>query len=215
MELTVAGRTVSTTEAVEVLQGYPRGTIRWYDLAPAGPEAANEVTLADLGRLAIINADLSGNDAVALLELGRSAPWDRVATDADLVEADPEGRGGLYDDAVALYDHFVSHPGIGPAKASKLLHLKRPHLYPILDSQVMAFYDRSARDAAAASSREAHRMYWAAIRNDLIANQAALSSLRSELDDGELRQLGNLRLLDILAWWLSTHPEDDHAARSV
>lgn len=206
MVLSIAGRTVGLDDAVEILTKYPKMTIHWYDVGGVDSTEPDAVTLADLGRLAVINADLNGDDAVALLELGRTAPWSQVPHDADLVAADPEVSGGLYDQAVALYTHFTSRHGIADAKASKLLHLKRPNLIPILDSQLKQLYKDDAQQAAIDSRHQFNYLYWTAIRNDLVANKAALEEVRSLMPDGEMSDLGNLRLLDIIAWWLMRHP---------
>ena len=47
-----------------------------------------------------------------------------------------------------LYLPLLDIPGVSHAKASKLLHLKRPALFPILDSKLMALYRRPAAEAA-------------------------------------------------------------------
>jgi hypothetical protein len=49
------------------------------------------------------------------------------------------------------------------------------------------------------------RMYWAAIRNDVIANNDALTKLRQDLVNQDalikkLSDLSDLRLLDVLSW---------------
>jgi hypothetical protein len=115
--------------------------------------------------------------------------------------------GGTYDAAVGLYDHFRKISGIGPAKASKLLHLKRPAFTPILDQITLAAYRERAQRAARQSARfEVKTMYWAAIRSDLLANGKALASLRAAIgsdDDTHLRRvadLTDLRIVDIIVW---------------
>ncbi|RSM53681.1 hypothetical protein DMB66_38400 [Actinoplanes sp. ATCC 53533] len=94
-------------------------------------------------------------------------------------------------------------------KVSKVLHLKRPHLFPILDSRVTRAYRKPAEEAAALHPGRGHRrMYWAAVRNDVVApaNASALASLRGLLrGDADERvrqvaQLSDVRLLDILTW---------------
>ena len=208
MSISIAHQQITVTDARRFLAEYPKGTVQWYDLARV--EAVDGVTLADLGRLAVINADLTGNDAVALLE-ATDAPWGDVPFDAQLNDADPEAMGGLYDKASELYWYFRKLPNIGPAKASKLLHLKRPALYPILDQYVLRFYRSAAREAARLYPRRAAReLYWAAIRQDLLASVPAVARLRDELraqsDDHSRRlsELTDLRLLDICIWKLAT-----------
>jgi hypothetical protein len=74
---------------------------------------------------------------------------------------------------VGLYSHFTDGAphGIAMAKISKVLHVKRPAAYPILDKRITSIY----RDAATQATRRYpqrgyRRAYWAAIRDDLIAN---------------------------------------------
>lgn len=64
-----------------------------------------------------------------------------------------------------LYSLMTDIHGVGAAKASKVLHFKRPSLYPILDSRLMELY----RDPAIAAAKQYKkrgfkRLYWAAIR---------------------------------------------------
>jgi hypothetical protein len=204
----VAGHELTGDQALDAVEDYPAGTIRWYDLG--GSEIQDGVFLDDLGRLAIINADLSGDDAAAFLDAGPHAPWGLVAADATLEDADPEIDGSAYDAASRLYAYFRDIPNVGPAKASKLLHLKRPSLYPILDQYVLRLYRGLARQAAAASKRQDKELYWAAIRKDLIASKPGLQQLRGKLKIGETEHsrraaaLGDLRLFDICAWTTAT-----------
>jgi hypothetical protein len=74
-----------------------------------------------------------------------------VPIEEQLVDADLNTSGELYDGAEALYEHFrTSAPRhIGVAKISKVLHLKRPGWLPLLKSKVMAFYWPHVRAAAA------------------------------------------------------------------
>ncbi|WP_233625135.1 DUF6308 family protein [Actinoplanes sp. ATCC 53533] len=108
----------------------------------------------------------------------------------------------------AVFNRYLA-PGISLGKVSKVLHLKRPHLFPILDSRVTRAYRKPAEEAAALHPGRGHRrMYWAAVRNDVVApaNASALASLRGLLrGDADERvrqvaQLSDVRLLDILTW---------------
>lgn len=132
-----------------------------------------------------------------------------VSPNADLGDADPGEQGGGYDQGEALYQHFRSDAprGINVAKISKVLHPKRPALVPILDSHLTATYRRSARSAAFRHPARGYRyMYWAAVRDDLLANRHSISTLKARCaqDDRQsvrrLAELTDLRVLDILAW---------------
>jgi hypothetical protein len=133
-------------------------------------------------------------------------------------EADPQELGGLYDAGLALFNHFVQarSTGISIGKISKVLHVERPALFPILDSRVRRAYRRRARVAAAQhnSCRPAtvRYAYWAAIREDVTnpRNVDALHLLRRALRESE-RQLvaraaglSDVRLLDVLTWNTAT-----------
>jgi hypothetical protein len=204
--------------ARKLLLRYPRPTLRYYDFGPPSPP--DEITPTDLGRLLVIEA-LYQRVAVPLLEAGQTASWHAVDPDARLVDADPEGS--LYEAATGLFEHFLAIDGIGNAIASKLLHLKRPAFFPLLDSEITKLY-RSAAEAAyrrsgvwKARHPEWRHLYWAAIREDLLLeeNRDALVNLRdalSQSDAEESRLLmgaSDVRLIDMLAWAAST----EHAAR--
>jgi len=70
----------------------------------------------------------------------------------------------------------------------------------------MDLYREPAIAAAKQYEKRGHkRMYWAAIRNDVIANKDALKKLRQDLANEEgaidkLSDLSDLRILDILSW---------------
>ena len=102
-------------------------------------------------------------------------------------------------------------------KAAKALYLKRPHLYPILDSRLVAAYRHPARLAAhrLRNCRPGlRRAYWAAIRADLLhaENIAELAAVRTALrqdEDERVRRaadLSDIRLLDIVVWSLGSTP---------
>lgn len=86
--------------------------------------------------------------------------------------------------------------GLGHAKITKLLHLKRPALFPIIDSFVRSFYADHGVTA----------QWWAHIRSDVIANTGTFAELRSaaaESGDSAVVRLGrltDLRLHDIAIW---------------
>lgn len=210
----VANDFIDESRATKLLLRFSRqreATVRYYDYR--GTEAitpSDGVTLEDLGRMALMNPRLSGNDCALMLKVGNDAavPWDAVPHGANLVDADPEEEAGLYDRAQALYKHFTTKSGIGDAKASKLLHIKRPYLFPVLDKEVRDFYDGAARKAAKSSDRwrsTRSRLYWVAIRNDVIEGQQELAAIKAILapDAPLVAALPDVRILDILAWELT------------
>lgn len=211
----LANKAIPGERVAQALSDYCQhhhATIRFYDLGggkePGSP--APEVTLEDIGRMTLINPDLSGNDAAILLQHGAAdEPWKGIDPAARLEDADPMVKDGLYDAALDLFKHFTALDNIGLAKASKLLHLKRPFLFPILDSYVTSFYEDAQREVLVTlkDTRPDHRTaYWAAIRNDLIANSAPLRPIIDSLptETAEVvTKLSPLRVVDIMVWWLA------------
>ncbi len=127
-------------------------------------------------------------------------------------DADPEQAGGAYDAAQRLARRFRDLPitGVGWTKVYKVLHIKRPALYPIPIS-ACACCTRSSRWSGRRGSP------WCAMPRaactglrcgpDVVnpANQAALAQARAEMPVTNdtfkrLRPLPDVRLLDILAW---------------
>jgi Family of unknown function (DUF6308) len=103
---------------------------------------------------------------------------------AALIDADPEVVGGLYDKADHIYNHFWSSRAsrVSTAKISKVLHLKYPALIPILDCRMVARYKTSAQEAAEKSDRwrrQVPRLYWEAVRQDLLDRTWRHSGVRS------------------------------------
>ena len=205
-QLTIAGRSVPCEAAVDVVLNYEPETVRLYDLGGVSPP--DQVTLEDLGRMVCIAAELNYSDARALMALGPSAPW--IEPGHSLVDAEP--GSDLFRRAAALYEHFTAARGIKHAKASKLLHLKHPHLIPILDSEVVTMYGGLARDAAIEElgpTGRNQRRWWQVIREDLISNADALAEVRQLVHasgderSAEVLRLSDLRFMDIVTWKLA------------
>jgi hypothetical protein len=67
----------------------------------------------------------------------------QCSADADLTDADPAVPDGLFASTARLYWAFTwpEHiPGVARAKVHKVLHIKRPGLYPILDDHLKGLY---------------------------------------------------------------------------
>jgi hypothetical protein len=204
---------------MEVWQDYASRTrtLHKYDLADAGDPAL--LLEGEVARTRVIASRISRTECALLLQRSADAPWGCVSGEADLASADPAHRGGLFDLAAALYWHFTTphQAGIGPAKIHKMLHVKRPWLYPVLDGLVRRLYRGQARtwvsripDTQPGDSVT----FWAAIRQDLVdeENCAAFSQhrkvLRESPQTAPMAGLPSLRLLDIVAW--ETARRDPH-----
>ncbi|WP_258008586.1 DUF6308 family protein, partial [Rhodococcus sp. ENV425] len=180
-----------------------------YDLPGPGPAAV--ITVDEIARTHKVRSRISHAQRDWFIRSAVDAPWAAVPTEAQLVDADPNVSGGLYDRAEALYEHFrtAAPRQVGVAKISKVLHIKRPGLFPVRDSKVMAFYRLHARAAAARYPHRGRRkMFWAAIRDDVCTNldNGALPLFRRRLEQSETEQvrrlttLTDVRLLDLLTW---------------
>lgn len=176
----------------------------------------------DIRATRVIRSRISDAEGQWFLTLSQTAPWDLVATTASLADADPRNEGDLYDAAYALYAHFLDADkpagiDVSVAKVHKVLHLKRPHLYPILDSRLLGLYRAEARNAASSLASESSKWkdwkycYWCAIRLDVLdpGNQETLAKIRDRLvnsSDEATKSFGSkvsdVRLLDILTWTL-------------
>jgi hypothetical protein len=193
-----------------------RRTVRDYDLP--GPGLPGQLTEAEAWRSRIIGSRLTYRQRDEIIRRAASAPWTTVPADADLADADPDDPAGLITRASELYWHFTwprRIPGVGAAKLHKILHLKRPRLYPILDSFTMRLYAPCAASWAARLShldgitRHDAPCYWAAFQEDLLANREGLRRYRDQLARDrdqhvqDLARLSPVRLQDIIAWTLA------------
>lgn len=189
-------------------------TIREYDLGGTG--APNELTVGEAWRSRIINSRLTSTERDQFVARAAEAecPWDGVPEGSNLADADPAERGGLFASAARLYWYFTwpeRMPGVAVAKVHKVLHVKRPAFYPILDGNVKNLYGARAEEWVGKLDHldvtlDDSPPYWAAIRDDLICSKAQLDTYRKELakDSDEtvrlMASMSDLRLLDIVAW---------------
>lgn len=188
------------------------GTVYVYDLAgdrdgtpgPGGAaEPVNKVTLADIGRLVVIKAGLEADDVPRLLDVQAEAELKAVPPTARLEDCSP--GSDLCEAATSLYDLFKPPKNIGPVKRSKLLHIKRPWLFPIYDTHVHRVYKDRVKDLQAQIG-DADVGWWEAARRDLVDGTDDFRWLSSRLrddDDARVRRAGKLtqlRMLDIIAW---------------
>lgn len=212
MQVEIAGRPIE--DPVGAVESYVRAnerTIRKYDLAdpPGGP---NELTAQDLLLTRWTRVRVDSGEIQYFVDNSPGAPWNEVPVDAALVDADPNEEGGLYDAAEAFYMHFYNgrRRGITPVKIHTCLHLKRRNLIPLLDGRILDIFEDAARDVSKRTEGRRGRrgrLYWAAIREDMIDNADGLAELREALADLDepvslAAELTDVRLHDILCWSL-------------
>lgn len=133
---------VSDANALAAALGFDDACLDNYDYG--GRSASDTVDSGDIGRL--IRSQMVGfaqGVAASLIREGSGAPWAAVPSDARIEDADPASE--IYTHAGALRDYFQKIPGVGPANATKLLGLKRPSLFPVIDDRVIQAYDLAAK----------------------------------------------------------------------
>jgi hypothetical protein len=203
--IVIAGKPLGLDEALERFEQYPSRTPAIYDYP--GPGEPSVITADEIRRTRAVSSRISAAEGDWFIKLARTAPW--TPADSDLRDAGPEESGGLYDSMLHLYDHFAgaAPKGVSTAKISKVLHLKRPRQFPILDSRLVRTYREAAtREATTYASRGKKRMYWAAIRSDLERSSDGLKELRTRMAAHPatrvqaLQAASDLRLLDMLTW---------------
>lgn len=204
---------VSREAALAQLRAYARDhgqTVQFYDLGGdlaghpgpgGGSHPVNEITLADLARLAAVGAHLAPDDFGKLMGADAAAAFAAVPASARLEDCAP--GTDLHQSVMVLFDSFRAD-GIWRAKRSRLLHIKRPWLVPIADSRVDVIYRKRVEHTATLLG-EADAA-WEVVREDLRDGAEDLAWLAGQLaadEDPAVQRAGRLtalRLLDILAW---------------
>jgi hypothetical protein len=210
MSLQIAGHEVNDPMAIWSEYVHLHGkTIQRYDLI--GPGNPDVLTEDEVWRTRIVVSRVTKQERSALPHIWMESRAASLPSEASIVDADPLKRQGLYDDAQAVVAAFIGRPGIGYTKAYKVLHVKRPHLFPILDSKLRKLYEEQEK-ACRAKHRDLlpddGRNFWGVIRLDVLRNLPELNQYRRLLSKepdllGSLSSLSDLRLLDILSWRLA------------
>ncbi len=136
--------------------------------------------------------------------LGDRAIPSRLAAvkDSELGEV-PDGEWEGVKAAVRpLLAEFLSIPNVKLAKTMKVLHLKRPHLLPILDSFVVKFLTGNDVAKNPFTEEELLEIGMTSLemaRADIISNRKAFLELQTLLSDLPT-PLTTVRLYDILCW---------------
>lgn len=209
MTLQVAGQEVSNP--MSIWASYAKNqhrALELYDLPGQGDPAV--LTPEEVWRSRAISSRVTHAERQELPALWLAAGGADLPTDARIQDADPLERGSLYDHAQEVARQFVARHGVRYTKAYKVLHIKRPHLFPVLDARLRRLYahvERAYRRENSGFLPDGFN-YWGAIRRDVIRNEMSLQAYREKLaaGDGLLPQMATLsvlRLLDILCWKLA------------
>lgn len=191
---------VSDSNAMNAALAFDGACLASYDFG--GSSAADTVDAADIGRMIGSRmVGMSAIEAAELIRLGSTAPWRGVHIDARLEDAPP--GSSLFDAATALRAHFESISGVKAAKSTKLLAIKRPAMFPVIDDRVASLYKVAAEQQTGVTFTT-----MAAVRVDVMRKETiqALATLRIALvavgspKADRLAQLTNLRLRDVVLW---------------
>ncbi|WBQ07838.1 DUF6308 family protein [Kribbella sp. CA-293567] len=201
--MNIGSRKIVVDEAIAQLRLYAEtngAVLKYYDGLPGmtnvGGSEPDRVTLEDLARTQVAGADLRAADIPWLIEVDADKEFAAVPVDAKLEDAAPGTP--LFAAATELDEKFSGHRGFGHAKKAKLLHLKRPFLFPVSDSFIRMTY----------SEASAGPDFLAAVHRDLVnpANVRDFKLLQVRLIAEPptsaariLAEAPTLRLLDILA----------------
>ena len=179
--------------ALAFIEAYPR------TMADAGSPDSS-FGEEDMRRANRGGARISAAEIASVLERGNEI-------ERRLREIEPEAslaaRSVPWSALTGLFDTFSDIRGFGFSKLTKTLHPKRPALIPMLDSFVQTYLQG---DDPGGSFAERATALVRGYKVDLDRNRAALRATRRELA-ARGHELTELRILDILIWWIGAQPE--------
>ena len=208
MTLRIAGQEVA--DPMSVWAAYARHqhrALELYDFSSTGDPVV--LTSEEVWRSRAIRSRVTHAERHELPVLWLTAGGADIPADARIEDADPLERGDLYDLAQRVARQFVARRGVRFTKAYKVLHIKRPELFPVLDARLRRLYADVERQYSRAYRTQLldDYNYWGVIRQDVVANARALEEYREQLAGGagllpQMATLSDVRLLDIVSWRL-------------
>jgi hypothetical protein len=118
----------------------------------------------------------------------------------DIFTMSPEEWTTVREKIKASLAEFLSVKGIGLAKATKILHLKRPNLFPVLDSFVIKFLlNMDISELEKTRQLEIGLSALESARKIMIRQEDAFTGLVDQTRDLPIR-LTAVRIFDILCW---------------
>lgn len=120
--------------------------------------------------------------------------------DKDIFEVSDKEWIKLKNNIKELLVRFLSIKGIALAKATKILHLKRPHLFPVLDSFILKFlFGINISDIEKRRQIKIGLEALGQIREILTNQKVEFENLAKQISDLPIR-LTPVRMFDILCW---------------
>ena len=160
------------------------------------------VTEDDLDAANNLYAKISSEDRRRILGDPEIPSKLAAVRDAELGEVQDEEWENVKAAVRLLLAEFLSIPNVRLAKTMKVFHLKRPHLFPILDSFVVKFLTGNDLEENWFSEEELLQIgitSFETARTDIITNRAAFHELGTRLSDLPT-PLTAVRIYDILCW---------------
>jgi len=159
------------------------------------------VTAEDLEAANSLRADMTVLDRKRIL--GKATIPARLAAvkDCELGEIPAQEWEGVKATIEPLLAEFLSIRNIDLAKTTKVLHLKRPHLFPILDPCLVKFLTKNEMENRFVVD-ETLKIAMDCLeiaRDDIIRNSATFAELQKQLADLPT-PLTAVRVYDILCW---------------
>ncbi|WP_448223059.1 DUF6308 family protein [Gordonia iterans] len=191
----------------EESQGSPTFTGAQFERFDGGgdrSEVVNQITMADLVALSLLDTPVSGGAALGLLgplESEISSLLERVPADLDLGQIQHRAE---YTEVMQpmneLWSRISGQPGMGRTRTSKLLARKRPRLQPVIDSVVS--------EALGHKGSNFRLTLWSQLRTEGLEEQLASARSGAGID----ADIALLRCFDVLMWLPNSN---SRAARNV
>ena len=164
-------------------------------------EINNTISMANVRAANKLFARISNEVALRMMRSGKITDDLAAIDNGALGEIDVEYWKDYREKLRKLLLSFTSVKGVGIAVATKILHLKRPQLIPILDSFVVKFLLGVDTGEISDKQRlvEIASNAFEIVRADIKENQAGFITLRENLADLPI-PLETVRLYDILVW---------------
>ena len=161
---------------------------------------SDSLTADDMEAADNLYARLGALDRMRLLHDEGIPPLLAAVRDVELGGVKDEGWEEVKAGLGALLAELLSIRYVKLAKATKILHLKRPHLVPVLDSPVVRFLTGTDMEANEFSSEELLHLGLLSLdiaRTDIAKNGDAFDGLQKRLSDLPT-PLTTVRMYDIL-----------------
>lgn len=173
---------------------------RTYDVAPQNQ--SDRLSAEDILAANLLSLRLTWQHVTPLFAVGDGPPQRLLACLNDALatsrlapkfeEIAPEDElESVFGTLAAANEATKGVAGWSPVTVSKVLHRHAPHVIPIVDSRVRAFYE-----VRAGQEGELRRRLW----RDITANIDWLTEIGQDFRTSDGRALSTLRLADILIW---------------